>query len=154
MDTVIRGLTLYVFLLAALRFSGKRSFAEMTTFDFVLLLVIAETVQQGLTGQDYSLVTSMVLITTLVCADIGLSLVKQRWKGVEKWIDGLPVIILQNGEPVRRHMDRERVDEEDVLAAARRLHGLERLDQIKYAILERDGGITIVPSEKVIREGR
>lgn len=148
METVLRGLAIYFFLLAMMRIGGKRTFAEMTTFDFVLLLVIAETVQQSLTGEDNSIITALILITTLIGVDIALSLLKQRSKRIEELLDGVPVILVENGQPLRRALERERVDEGDILEAARRLRGLERMDQIKFAVLERDGGITVIARER------
>jgi uncharacterized membrane protein YcaP (DUF421 family) len=83
---------------------------------------------------------------TLIGTSIGLSLLKQRFPALEQWLDGTPLIILENGKGLKERMDKTRVDEADILEAARSLHGLERLEQIKYAILERNGSITIVPA--------
>lgn len=145
MDSVIRAAAVYIFLLVIFRLGGKRALAQITTFDFVLLLVISEATQNALVGQDFSITNSFLVITTLVGIDIGLSLVKQRFPQVERYIEGLPLVIVENGQPLKDRMSRARVDEDDVLAAARELQGLERLEQIKYAVLERSGGISIVP---------
>ena len=117
----------------------------MTAFDFVLLLIIAETTQQALLGDDFSLTNAFVLITTLVFTDICLSLVKQRSKGIEKLLDGTPTILVDNGSLLRDRMDKARVDESDIMEAARKLQGLESLEQVKYAILEKDGTISVIP---------
>jgi uncharacterized membrane protein YcaP (DUF421 family) len=145
MDALIRALTVYAFLMLIFRLSGKRSLAQITTFDFVLLLIIGEAIQQALLGDDFSITNAFLVILTLVGADIGLSLLKQRIPQVEKIIDGLPLVIVENGQPIQERLDKARIDESDVLSAARRLQGLERIDQIKYAVLERDGGITVIP---------
>jgi uncharacterized membrane protein YcaP (DUF421 family) len=145
MDALIRALTVYIFLMLIFRLSGKRSLAQITTFDFVLLLIIGEAIQQALLGDDFSITNAFLVILTLMGADIGLSLLKQRFPQVEKIIDGLPLIIVENGQPIEERLDKARIDESDVLSAARRLQGLERMDQIKYAVLERDGGITVIP---------
>lgn len=147
METVLRALAIYTFLLLIFRISGKRSLAQTTTFDFVLLLVIGEATQQALVGNDYSLANAMLAIVTLVGLDIGLSLIKERYKRIEKVVDDMPLVIVEDGQTLRERMDKERVDEEDVLAAARLHHGLESIRQIKYAVLERNGGITIIPRE-------
>jgi uncharacterized membrane protein YcaP (DUF421 family) len=76
----------------------------MTPFDFVLLLIIAETTQQALLGDDFSLINAFVLIVTLVILDIGLSLLKQKFKWFEKVVDGGPVILMDNGEMLRDRM--------------------------------------------------
>lgn len=145
MEPVLRGLVIYVFLLLIFRVSGKRSLSEVTTFDFVLLLIIAEATQQALLGEDFSLTNAMVLIVTMIGFDIGLSLAKQRWHKLALLLEGVPLVVVKDGKPLHERMDRARVDEDDIMAAARQLQGLERFDQIKYAILERNGGITIIP---------
>jgi uncharacterized membrane protein YcaP (DUF421 family) len=148
MDGILRGVAVYIFLLLIFRLAGKRSLAQITTFDFVLLLIISETTQQALLGDDFSITRAFLLIVTLMILDIGLSLWKQRSPQLEKIVDGVPLVILEEGQPLKERMDKARVDEEDILTAARELQGLERLDQIKYAVLERSGGISIIPKVK------
>lgn len=148
MESVLRGIAIYVIIMIIFRFSGKRSLAQITTFDFLLLLIIGETTQQALLGQDFSVINATVLILTLMGMDIGLSLIKQRSKRFEKLVDSVPLVIVENGKPLKDRMDKARVDEEDVLTAARELRGLERMEQVKYAVLERSGGISIVPFER------
>jgi uncharacterized membrane protein YcaP (DUF421 family) len=147
MDAVLRGTVVYIFLLIIFRIAGKRSLSQVTTFDFVLLLIISEATQQALLGKDYSVTNAFLVIITLVGLDISLSLWKQRSPAVDQWLEDKPVILVENGQPLKERMDKERVDMEDVLAAARELQGLERLEQIKYAVLERNGGISIIPQE-------
>lgn len=147
MEVVLRGIAIYVFLLVIFRITGKRSLAQITTFDFVLLLIIAEATQQGLLGEDFSITHALVLITVLIGIDVTLSIVKQRWRGIERYLEGLPLVIVENGRPLKERLNKSRVDEDDVLAAARQTQGLERMDQIKYAVLERSGGISIIPKE-------
>lgn len=148
MEAVLRALAVYVFLLIIFRISGKRSLSQITTFDFVFLLVIGEATQQALLGDDFSITNGIIVITTLVGLDIALSLIKQRSKAFERVIESVPLVILEDDKPIKERMDKERVDEADILARARELQGLERLDQIKYAVLERSGGITIIPKEQ------
>jgi uncharacterized membrane protein YcaP (DUF421 family) len=147
MESVIRGLVVYVFLLLIFRIAGKRTLSENTNFDLVLLLIISETTQQAMVDNDHSLTNGFLLIMTLIGASIGLSLLKQRFPTLEQWLEGTPLVIIENGKILRDRMDKTRVDEADILEAARSLQGLERLDQIKYAIVERNGEITIVPAE-------
>ena len=145
MESVLRALTIYALLLVIFRISGKRSVAQITTFDLVLTLVISEAIQQALVVDDSSITTAMVLVVTLVATDVALSLAKQRWKGFEKVIEGTPVILVERGALHEDRMHAERVGCEEILGAAREMHGLERLDQIKYAVVEQNGRITIVP---------
>lgn len=148
MDSVLRALVVYLFLLVLLRVSGKRSLAQITTFDFVLLLIISETADTALLGRNNSSTHAFLLIMTLVITDIGLSLLKQRFPLVERLVDDVSLIVVQDGKPLKDRMNKARVDEDDVLSAARELQGLERLDQIKYAVVERSGGISIIPKGK------
>lgn len=145
MDAIVRAIVVYGLVWALFRVSGKRTLSEATTFDFVLLLIIAETTQQALLGEDYSITNGFLLVTTLIGIDIALSLVKRRFPRFDKVMDGQPVIIVENGHPLEDRMRQARVDEADILEAARRLQGLERMEQIKYAVLEQSGGISIVP---------
>ena len=147
MDAVFRAAAIYFFLLVIFRIAGARTLAQMTTFDFVLLLIVAEATQQGLIGDDFSLTQAMLVIVTLIGIDIGLSLLKENLPLLDKWIDGTPLIIVQDGQPLQQRMKGARVDESDVLAAARELQGLERMDQIKFAVLERTGEISIIPKK-------
>ena len=148
MDSILRALAVYVFLMVVFRIAGKRTLAEFTTFDFILLLIISEAVQQGLIDDDNSMTNAFLVVTTLLGLNIALSLVKQKSPRAEHLLDGSPEIIMENGCLLKERMDKARVDEEDIMQAARQLQGLERLDQIKYAVLERSGGITIIPKER------
>ena len=145
MNIVIRVLAIYIFLLIVLRFAGKRSLAQMTMFDFVLLLILSETTQQALVGNDYSLTKAFLAILLLISAEIGLSILKHKVPAMQKWLDGTPTIIVQNGKMLKDRTNWSRIDEEDIMAAARESHGLERMDQIKYAVLETSGTISIIP---------
>ena len=145
MDLMVRGIAVYLFLLLVFRISGKRSLRNATTFDFVMLLIVAETTQQALVGDDSSVTGAFLLIIVLVGTDIVLSLVKRWSPRIDRLLEGQPLVILRNGVPLRRRMRLERVDEEDILSAARETRGLDRMEQIKRAVLERNGAISIVP---------
>lgn len=145
MDAILRGLVVYVFLLVLFRIAGRRTLAQMTNFDFVLLLIVSEATQNAMIGNDYSLTNGILVILTLVGVDIGLSLIKERFPKIERYLDGLPLVIVDEGRPLKERMDKARVDEQDILSSAREKHGLERMEQIKYAVLETNGGISIIP---------
>lgn len=145
METVLRALTIYFVLLLVFRLAGRRTLMQMTSFDFVLLLLISEATQNAMLGNDYSITTGVLAIVTLVGTDIVLSYLKHRSTAVNCWLDGLPMIIVKNGIPLKPLMDRARVDVEDVMAAARQGPGLERMEQIKYAVMEVGGGISVIP---------
>ena len=148
MDTVARALAVYLFLLVVFRISGKRTLAQITTFDFVLLLILAETTQQALIGEDFSIVNAWLLIATLIAVDIALSLLQRRFGWLDRMVEGEPVVLVRNGEPLLEPMRRSRVGVRDVLEAARQEHGIRNLSQIEHAVLERGGGISVVPRDR------
>jgi uncharacterized membrane protein YcaP (DUF421 family) len=147
MDSVLRALAIYVFLLVIFRVAGKRTMAQITVFDFVLLLIISEATQQAMIGQDFSITNAVLVITTLVGAERGLTWVQRRFKTVDRLLDGLPLVLVEDGKPFDDRLKAERIDIEEILAAARETQGLARLDQIKYAVLEQTGGISIIPKD-------
>jgi uncharacterized membrane protein YcaP (DUF421 family) len=148
MDLVIRGTAVYLFLLLIFRLSGKRSLRGVTTFDFVLLLIIAETTQQALVGEDHSVTGAFVLIVVLVGLDIMLSLLKRASPRIDRLLEGQPLVVLRAGVPLAARMHVERVDEDDILSAARETRGIDRLDDIERAVLEKNGAISIVPRRR------
>jgi uncharacterized membrane protein YcaP (DUF421 family) len=145
MESIARALVVYVLLLALFRIAGKRTLAHTTTFDLVLLLIISEAISNGLTGTDYSLTNAALIVITLILADIALSLMKRQSPRLESLIDGLPLVLFRDGRPVTEHMARERVDMEDILAAARERQGIARVEDIGEAVLERSGEISVIP---------
>jgi uncharacterized membrane protein YcaP (DUF421 family) len=124
---------------------GKRTLNEATTFDLVLLLIISEVTQQGLVGEDFSITTAIVLICTLMGIDLIFTLLKKQFGFFRRVVEGMPLIIVDKGRPLKTRMDKADVDEDDILHAARSNCGVERMDEIKYAVLEKDGSITIIP---------
>lgn len=145
MDAVLRAAAVYGFLLLIMRLSGKRTLAQVTAFDLVLLLIIGEATQQALLGDDFSVTNAFLVITTLIGIDIALSFVKKYWPGFARVTEGRPLVVVDDGQPLDEAMAWARIDVGDVLEEARTSQGLERLDQIRYAIIERDGSISIIP---------
>ncbi len=147
MDAVIRPLLLYFFLLVVFSLAGKRSMAEMDTFDMVTLLIISETTQNALVGKNLSLTYAFVVILTLVSCTVFMAWWKARSPRLEQVLQGGPIIIVENGRLLRDRMKRAFIDEQDILTSARK-EQVERLDQIKFAILETSGQISIIPKSK------
>jgi uncharacterized membrane protein YcaP (DUF421 family) len=145
MDSVVRAALTYATIWLIFRISGKRTLSQITTFDFVLLLIISETTQSALAADDKSMTNSLLLFLTFFVIDIGLSLFKNKFRQAESVVDGEPLMILAHGRPIAAHLNKERVNEEDILAAARQNHGIGRLEEIEYAILECDGEISVIP---------
>lgn len=148
MDSVLRAAAIYLVLLVLFRVAGRRTLSEMTSFDFVLLLVIGEATQQALLGEDFSLINAVLVIITLIMLDVLISWVTQRSRVAGKLVEGVPMVIVADGEPLHDRMRKARIELADVLEAARQTQGLERVDQIKYAVVETSGGITIIPKER------
>ena len=148
MESVLRGAAIYFFLLVVLRLVGRRALSEITTFDFVLILIIGEATQQALLGEDFSVTNAFLVILTLIVVDLLMTTLQGRFPAFERIVTGVPVIVVEDGRPRRDLMRKARIDETDVMEAARSSHGLERMEEIKYAVLERNGGISIIPKER------
>jgi uncharacterized membrane protein YcaP (DUF421 family) len=151
MNLIIRGLAVYFFILIIFRIAGKKSLSDATTFDLVLLLIISEVTQQGLVGEDYSLTAAFVLIVTLIGTDVLISWLKFKWKPIGTITEGLPLVVVNKGEPLYKRMYKARVEYGDILEAARQLHGISTMDEIEYAVLEKDGSISIIPKKEAAK---
>ncbi|MGH8185708.1 MAG: DUF421 domain-containing protein [Steroidobacteraceae bacterium] len=148
MESVIRGVAVYLFLLLMLRLAGKRTLAQITTFDFVLLLTISEAAQPALTGPDDSMINSAIIVMTLIALTILMSWLKERSRTIDRILDDIPLLVVADGRPLKDRMAKVRIDEDDILDAARETQGIERMDQIRHAILERNGRISIIPKRE------
>lgn len=144
MESVFRVLIIYFFLLVIIRLSGKKTLAESSPFDMVVLLIIGDLVQEAIMDDDYSIMNCIVVVTTLMLLEVTISFIKQVSQKAEKLIDGVPLILINNGEVLKERMKKSRIREEDILESARTTHGLERIDQIKYAVLEKSGQISVI----------
>jgi uncharacterized membrane protein YcaP (DUF421 family) len=147
MDSVLRAAVMYLVLMILFKIAGRRSLADLNTFDFVLLLIIGEATQQALLGDDFSVTNSVLIIATLIAIDVGFSQLKQRSKRIALLLDGGPTVIVENGQPLIRRMKKARVTEADIMEAARSNQGIARMSDIRYAIIERNGTISIIPEK-------
>jgi uncharacterized membrane protein YcaP (DUF421 family) len=147
MESVLRAVAIYIFLVILLRIAGKRSLSEVSNFEFVLMLVVGEATGQAVIGKDFSITNAYLVILTLIALQILMSYWKERSETIKRWFDGLPVILVENGKPLKERLDKVRVGEDVILTAARELQGLERMDQIKYAVMESNGIISIIPKD-------
>lgn len=153
MDLVLRSIAIYVFFLVLVRLTGQRTLSELSTFDFVLLLIVSEAVQNALVNDDRSLISGMIVVLTLVLLDLGLSIIKSRSNKLENVAEGAPVVLVDRGRLLEDRLKKALVTQDDILQSARETQGLERLDQIKYAVLEPSGGISIIPAARPEFEG-
>ena len=148
MDSVVRAIVVYLFLMLLFRVVGKRTLNETSPFDIVLLLIISESVQQAMLDSDNSITNAFLLAATLVGLNFLLSLLRYRFPSLGRVIDGVPLVLVNRGEALKERLDRERVDEDEIISTGREMHGIARLDQVRYAVLEDSGKITIVPARR------
>ncbi len=149
MESVLRAAAMFAVLLVLFRATGRRTLGETNTFDFVLLLIISEATQQAMLGDDPSITNAVLVAVTLLLCNVLLSLLRRRSDRVAKVLEGVPTLVVAHGRPLHDRLRQARLDEDDVLSAARRLQGLERLEQVRFAVLETNGQITVVPWQEM-----
>lgn len=147
MEMILRAVAIYLILLVVFKIAGRRALLQMTSFDLILLLIISEATQQALLGDDFTVTGAMLTIITLVVVDMLFGMVKKYISGAESAIDGSPVILVVHGELQNEKLKKVDVSCDDILVSARQNHGITTLEEIKYAILERNGHISIIPEE-------
>jgi uncharacterized membrane protein YcaP (DUF421 family) len=145
METILRAAVIYLIVWLVMRVTGKRTLAQVTVFDFVLLIMISQAGQQALLGDDLSLTNALLIIVTLVGIHLLFTAANYRWSAFDQFANDVPLVLIDDGEILHERMRKSKVSEDDILEQARIAHGLERMDQIKYAVLERTGGISVVP---------
>lgn len=145
METVLRVAVVYALVLAGLRILGKREFAQLSPSELVSLLMIPEIVSQALTREDYSLTNAVIGVCTLLFLVFLTSLLTHRFKRVEDVVFGEPTVLVHQGRLLEDAMNETRVSPEEVFSEIRKA-GLEKLSEVRWAILEPDGKISIVPT--------
>jgi uncharacterized membrane protein YcaP (DUF421 family) len=145
-DTVIRIAFIFFFLMIALRVMGKREMSEMSPFELVMLLMVPEIFSTALAREDYSMTHATIGVATLFTLIFITSLVTFRSKRIEEIVEGKPSVLVQHGQLVVRNLKRERVTAEEVFAEMHKV-GLRELAEVRWAILEVDGKIAIIPRE-------
>ncbi|AAZ55685.1 DUF421 domain-containing protein [Thermobifida fusca] len=148
MDSVLRAVAIYVILVVVFRLAGKRSMAQLTTFDLLLLLVISEATQQALLGNDYSVTNAALAILTLVAVGRTADFLRWRFPWFARLTQSVPVVLVAQGKVLAEQLARNHIDESEILEVARSSQGISRMEQIDYAILEESGTISILPKRK------
>jgi uncharacterized membrane protein YcaP (DUF421 family) len=143
----------YLFLVIGLRLLGKRELGQMTIYDLVLIIVLANSVQNAMVGDDTTLMGGIVAATVLLVLNRLFTLALGRSRRLERYLVGQPLLIVNNGQLMRDKMQKEGVTAEQVKAALRE-HGLHRLDQARMCVLEVDGTISVVPEEATVYRTR
>jgi uncharacterized membrane protein YcaP (DUF421 family) len=143
MDIVLRAAFAYVFILFLLRVVGRRELSSMEPSDLVLLVVIGDLVQNGVTQSDYSMTGVVLAVSTFGLLAVVTSYVVFRSRRAQSVIEGEPLIIVQDGEPIERNLRGERLTVDEVMEQARQ-HEVESLSDVKWAVLETTGQISFI----------
>jgi uncharacterized membrane protein YcaP (DUF421 family) len=143
MDIVVRAAFIFAFLYVLMRVVGRRELSTLEPFDLILLVVLGDLVQQGVTQDDYS-VTGMVLaIGTIALLQLGVSIANFRFPGLRPILNGEPIVVVQDGKPIEKNLARERVTLDD-LASAMRQQNIAALDDVQWAVMETSGVISFI----------
>jgi uncharacterized membrane protein YcaP (DUF421 family) len=151
-EIILRTSVVYVVVLVLLRIAGKRELGQMSPVDLVVILVIANAVQNAMTGGDNSLIGGVIAASTLVAVNVTFSRVAHRIPYIAHLFESEPTALVKDGKLIKRNLDRENVDMDELMMAARE-HSIEDLSGVDSAYLERDGSISIIPKGAPGRAG-
>ena len=143
MDLVLRTVFVFVLILVVTRAVGRRELSSMEPFDLILLVVIGDMVQQGVTQSDYSLTGTTLVVATLGVLVVGTAWLSYRFKRLRPLLEGEPTLLISDGRLLERNLRRERMTVEEIRAEAR-LQSIGSLDDIHYAVLETSGKISFI----------
>jgi uncharacterized membrane protein YcaP (DUF421 family) len=152
MEIVMRTIGVYIGLLMLFRLMGKRSMSDLSALDFILFLIMSEALQNALVDDDKSVVMGLTVVLTFVMVDLGVAVVKKKYDLADKIAEGVPLLLVDHGRVLERNIAKTHIRTDDILQTARNKQGLERMSQIKYAVLETSGGISIIPAEQDIED--
>jgi uncharacterized membrane protein YcaP (DUF421 family) len=143
MDLVLRAIFLYFFVFAITRVIGRRELSELAPFDLILLIVVGDAIQQGLTQDDYSLTGAVLVVGTFAILQLITSYASFKIVRLRPLLEGEPIVIIQNGRILERNLNRERLTEDEVAEEARQQQ-ISSLDQVEWAVLESSGKISFL----------
>jgi uncharacterized membrane protein YcaP (DUF421 family) len=146
MDIAIRTFVVFWFLLLLMRVAGRRELSSLEPFDLILLIVLGDAVQQGLTQDDYSVTGALIVVSIFALLQIFVSYLNFRFPRLRPVLDGYPIVLVDDGRVIERNLKRERLTPDDVMEQARAQH-LETLDSVKWAVLETNGSISFIPKK-------
>jgi uncharacterized membrane protein YcaP (DUF421 family) len=144
-NIALRTAAIYLVILLGLRLAGKREIGQMTVFDLVVLLLIANAVQNAMVGPDTSLAGGVLAAVVLLVLNAVVARLRLRWPRLRRFVEGSPTLLVLHGEVIADHLRREGLDQE-TLEAALREHGVADLSDVEMAVLEIDGSISVVPA--------
>ena len=143
MDIVVRGVVLYVFVVFLLRVIGQRELSSLSAIDLVLLIVLGDAIQQGLTQDDYSVTGALIAVSTIALMQLGSSYLSFRSSRMRTVLEGDPMVVVQDGKPVARNLRRLRMTT-DELAEEARGQGIASLNEVRWAIAEASGTVSFI----------
>ena len=143
MDLVLRAIVVFFFVLILTRVIGRRELSQLAPFNLILLIILGDAVQQGLTQDDYSLTGAFLAIGTIALLQLGVSYANLRFPRLRPILSGEPIVVVQDGKPIERNLRRERVTMDDLMSAARR-QNIAALDDVAWAVMETSGEITFI----------
>jgi uncharacterized membrane protein YcaP (DUF421 family) len=152
-ELAVRATAIYLAVLIALRVFGKRVVGQFTLIDLVLILLLANAVQPAMTGPDTSLTGGLVIIVTLILVNRAIALARARFPFIQRLVESTPTTLARDGAWVPGALEREELSEEDVIMALHE-HGLTDVSEVKLAVLEGDGMISVVPVDPSKAGGR
>jgi uncharacterized membrane protein YcaP (DUF421 family) len=147
MDLVIRATVVFLFVFFITRVVGKRELSTLEPFDLILLVVIGDLVQQAVTQSDYSVTGAITVISTMALLTVVLSFVNFRFRRLRPMLEGEPVVLVEDGNVIDRNMRRERITREE-LEAEGRLQQVAGIEDMRWAVLETAGQISIIPRDR------
>jgi uncharacterized membrane protein YcaP (DUF421 family) len=145
MDLVIRATVIFFFVFLLTRVVGRRELSSMEPFDLILLVVIGDLVQQGVTQSDYSVTGAVLVISTIAVLTVAMSFVNFRFRSLRGALEGEPVVLVENGELIERNMRRERITVEELEAEGRQQQ-VTSIADMRWAVLETSGQISVIPT--------
>jgi uncharacterized membrane protein YcaP (DUF421 family) len=145
MDLVFRATVIFLFVFAVTRLVGKRELAGLEPFDLILLVVIGDLVQQGVTQSDYSVTGAIVVISTIALLTVSLSFLNLRARPLRTALEGQPVVLVENGRLLEKNLRRERITL-DELEAEGRQQQVESVADMRWAVLETNGRNSVIPA--------
>jgi uncharacterized membrane protein YcaP (DUF421 family) len=143
MDIVLRGIAIFLFLYVLMRVIGRRELSSLEPFDLILLVVLGDAVQQGLTQDDYSLTGAFLAIGTIALMQMAVSFTNFRFPKLRPFLDGEPIVVVQDGKALDKNLRRERVTMDDLMSAARQ-QNIASLDDVAWAVMETSGMISFI----------
>jgi uncharacterized membrane protein YcaP (DUF421 family) len=146
MDIVLRAIAVYVFIWLLTRIIGRRELSTLEPFDLILLIVLGDLVQQGVTQNDFSVTGAMLAAGTIALMTLLFSWLAFRFRRLQPVLEGDPIILVERGTPIERNLRRNRITLEE-LAAQARLQQVAYLEDIEWAVLETSGAISVIPKQ-------